>query len=94
MLMKSRGGPLLWLMNSRGGPPHFERGSATRDNFYGSYGTVGSHKKLELDFIKSSTFAYIPCGPSMLEYPGTSREPAVIRRGEFPYFLLTPWSTT
>jgi hypothetical protein len=39
MLMKSRGGPTLWVMNSRGEPPHFERGSASRDNFYGSYGT-------------------------------------------------------
>ena len=26
------------LMNSRGGPPHLERGSASRDNFYGSSG--------------------------------------------------------
>ena len=42
MLMNSRSGPPFggcMLMNSRGGPPHFERGSASKDNFYGSSGS-------------------------------------------------------
>ena len=37
--MSFRGGPPFgdcMLINSRGGPPHFERKSASRDNFYGS----------------------------------------------------------
>ena len=42
MLMNSRGGHPFGgclLLNSRGGHPHLERGSASRDNFYGSIGT-------------------------------------------------------
>ena len=53
MLMNSRGGPLFWgcmLMNSRGGPPHLERGSASRDNFYGSSGTYFLKLKNQIVF--------------------------------------------
>jgi serine/threonine protein kinase len=34
----------------------------------------------------------LPCGPSIMDYPGTSRVPLGTRRGGFPDFLLIKFS--
>ena len=58
--MNSRGGPPIWgcmLMNSRGGPPIL-RGSASRDNFYGSSGIWLKNKKSSVNFQPLNMIEY------------------------------------